>query len=90
MYEGRKQTPTIYSEAIKALYGTADAARLFYDGISTFLVDKLNFQKNPYDSCVANKMVDGSQYTILWHVDDLQISHVDPKVVTSVIQALHK
>ena len=29
IYEGRKRVPTIYSEALKALYGTMDAARLF-------------------------------------------------------------
>ena len=29
VYEGRKKVPTIYSEALKALYGTVDAAKLF-------------------------------------------------------------
>ena len=29
VHEGRKRAPTIYSEAIKALYGTIDAAELF-------------------------------------------------------------
>ena len=27
-------------------------------------------------------MIDGNQCTVIWHVDDLKISHVDPKVVT--------
>ena len=40
---------------------------------------------NPYDWCVANKTIDGKQCTILWHVDDLKISHVDPKVNTTMI-----
>lgn len=39
---------------------------------------------------IANKDVDGSQCTILWHVDDLKISHVDPKVVTGIIQQLEQ
>ena len=30
----------------------------------------------------------GKQYTILWHVDDFKISHVDPEVVTSIIKKL--
>ena len=35
---------------------------------------------NDYDPCVANKMINGKQHTISWHVDDLKASHVDPKV----------
>ena len=30
---------------------------------------------NPYDLCVANQKVKGSQHTILFHVDDLKCSH---------------
>jgi hypothetical protein len=48
------------------------------------------FVINPYDWCVANKIVDENQCTILWHVDDLKISHVDHKVVSSVIGQLNK
>ena len=35
-----------------------------------------------------NKIIHGKQCTILWHVDDLKISHVDPEVVTEVIELL--
>ena len=37
-------------------------------------------QINPYDPCVANKFINGKQHTVMWHVDDLKISHVDQKV----------
>ena len=37
---------------------------------------------NPYDPCVANKMVDGAQMNVCWHVDDLNISHRDEDMVT--------
>ena len=30
-----------------------------------------------YDPCVANKGVNGTQMTVIWHVDDLKVSHVD-------------
>lgn len=30
---------------------------------------------NPYDACVMNRMVN-----VAWHVDDLKLRHVDPKV----------
>ena len=32
-----------------------------------------------------NKIIDNKQCTILWHVDDLKTSHVDPAVVSSVL-----
>jgi hypothetical protein len=38
---------------------------------------------------VANKVVNSEQCTILWHVDNLKISHVDPQVVTDVISQLN-
>ena len=43
---------------------------------------------NPYDSCVVNKIINGKQCTIVWHVDDLKISHVDEAVVNDVISTL--
>ena len=45
---------------------------------------------NSYDWCVANKMVDGKQLTIVWHVDDLKISHRDSKVVDIMLDKLDK
>jgi hypothetical protein len=36
---------------------------------------------NPYNPCVASKTVNGTQMTVCWHVDDLKVSHVDPKEV---------
>ena len=77
----------LYVELEKALYGTLTGAFLFWKKLSKQLV-KWGFVLNPYDSCVANKMINGKQCTILWHVDDLKISHVDPKVVDDVIELL--
>ena len=37
---------------------------------------------NPYDSCVANKVVNGKQITVCWHIDDLKVLHCDPAQVT--------
>ena len=45
---------------------------------------------NLYDLCVMNKMVHGSQFTILWHVDDVKSSHKDPQVNDSFIAWLDK
>jgi hypothetical protein len=79
--------PVLYVVLKKALYGTLRAALLFWRRLSNQLI-KWEFTPNPYDSCVANKIINGKQCTILWHVDDLQIAHVDPEVVTSVIDMI--
>ena len=50
----------------------------------------MGFVLNPYDSCVANCMIDGKQCTIAWYVDDTKISHKDPKVVTSIIEKIEE
>ena len=88
VHEGAKGIPTIYSEALKALYGTVDASRLFFEDLSEYLEKHMGFKRNPYDWCVMNKTIDGKQCTIIWHVDDLMISHVDPDVVSNVIKDL--
>ena len=72
---GKKQVSTIYSEAIKALYGTVDAAKLFNDNLCHVLIDELGFTMNSYDGCVANKLINNKHCTIGFHVDDLKISH---------------
>jgi hypothetical protein len=71
-------------ELLKALCGTLKAALLFWKLLSSQLTS-WGFEINPHDCCVANKMIDGKQCTILWHVDDLKMSHVDPGVNTKVI-----
>jgi len=43
---------------------------------------------NPYDHCVMHKIIDGKQCTVLFHVDDIKISHEDPNMVSNVIGIL--
>jgi len=81
---------TLFTQLDKALYGTLQAALLFWKRLSSFLVDELGFKINKYDTCVANKIINGKQCTIIWYVDDLKISHLDPAVVTSIIDSLNK
>jgi hypothetical protein len=77
----------MYVKLLKALYGTMRAAQLFWERLSKQLVD-WGFTPNPYDLCVVNKMVDGKQLTVVWHVDDLKILHVSTKVVDDLITNL--
>ena len=50
----------------------------------------MGFEINPYNPCVANKMVKGSQMTVIWHVDDLKISHEKDDEVSKFILGLAK
>ncbi len=65
----------------KALYGLLRSALLFYKKLVADL-ESDGFVLNPYDPCVANKVVGGKQMTICWHVDDLKVSHCGPAQVT--------
>jgi hypothetical protein len=65
------------------------ASSLHHQKFAKSLTD-VDFIINPHDPCVANKMIDGKQMTICWHVDDLKASHVNPKVVDRMIKRLRQ
>ena len=46
------------------------------------------FTINPYEKCVANKEINGSQCIIVWYVDDNKVSHEETKVVDEVIEMM--
>ena len=75
----------LYVKLLKAIYGTLEAALLFYKKLRKDLEEN-GYRVNPYDPCVANKMIEGKQHTIMWHVDDLMASHVNPKVNDNFIK----
>ena len=85
-----KGKTVIYAELSKALYGTLQAALLFWKNLSEFLIKDLGFKVNPYDWCMVNKVINGKQCTIGWHVDDLKISHVDKHIVEEIITGLNE
>jgi hypothetical protein len=64
----------LYVEVLKAIYSMLEAALLWYKTFRKDLEDN-GFVFNPYNPCVANKKVQGSQQTIVFHVDDLKSSH---------------
>jgi hypothetical protein len=55
-----------------------------------FSTTRVGFTINPYNACVANKIINDQQCTIIWHVDDLKISHVKPSVVSDIIRKLEE
>jgi hypothetical protein len=77
----------LYVRLVKALYGCVKSALLWYELFSETL-KQMGFVLNPYDSCVANKTIDGKQCTGAWYVDDMKILHVNPEVVSLMIRKL--
>jgi hypothetical protein len=77
----------LYLKLLKALYGCVQSALLWYKLFSTTLQGD-GFDLNPYDTCVANKIIDGKQCTIAWYVDDNKLSHADDNVVTNIIETI--
>ena len=75
----------LYVRLVKAIYGCVKSALLWYDLFNNTL-NEMGFVLNPYDPCIANCIIDGSQCTIAWYVDDNKISHVEPAVVTMIIK----
>ena len=82
-----KGKKVLYLRLQKALYGMMKSALLFYRKLISELKG-MGFEINPYDPCVVNKMVNGSQMTVRWHVDDLMISHTSNEAISQFIGAL--
>jgi hypothetical protein len=81
---GKNGKKYVYAKLTKAVYGTLLGAILFYQKLSKQLED-WGYVPNCYDRCTFNKMVEGHQITIQFHVDDLKISHVNQSVIDGVL-----
>ena len=84
-----KGIKVLYLQLTKGLYGCMQSALLWYNTYSSRL-KQMGFHLNPYDPCVANKNINGSQCTICWYVDDAKISHVESDVVSNIIKRLEE
>ena len=45
----------------------------------------MGYQRNEYNWCVMNKIIDDKQCTILWNIDDLKTSNTGPAIIYSVL-----
>ena len=54
----------------------------------TYSLQLWGFKINLYGWCVAKKIVNNKQLTVVWHVDDLKTSHVDNGEVEELITQL--
>ena len=85
IYENGKKV--LYMAILKAIYECIESALRWYELFSQTL-KKEGFVINPYDRCVANKIINGKQCTIVWYVDDNKLSHKDPNVVTEILEIM--
>jgi len=81
---GRK---VLYVRILKAIYGMIESALLWYELYVTILIDE-GYELNPYDKCVANKMVNDNQCTIGWYVDDNIVGHKEESVINDLVQKI--
>jgi len=70
--EGPKHQKVLYLWVLWAIYGCIQSALLWYD-LYVNTLEKLGFAINPYDRCVANKMINGRQCTIVFYVDNNKV-----------------
>jgi hypothetical protein len=80
--QGRK---VLYLQMQKALYGMMKSALLFYRKLIKERKEMV-FEINPNDPCVANKVANGAQMTVRWHVNDLMISHISQCEILELVR----
>lgn len=71
----------------KALYGCVQSAVLWYRELSSTL-ERLGFQKNPYDICSYTRLNEGSIDKILVYVDDLFITSKEEDTLQTIADEL--
>ena len=71
----------LYTQIQKVMHGLHCNTLLLYRNLEKD-IEAYGSHINPYDPCVANKMINGKHMTVVWHVDDLAMSHVDSYEVT--------
>ena len=71
---------TIVVHLNKALYGCVKSSMLWYQTLTSFLME-CGYVQNPYDPCVFNLTQDDVQCTVCFHVDDLMITCVKQSVI---------
>jgi hypothetical protein len=74
---------------LKATYGMLQSSLLYYKKFHKD-IESIGFEVNLYDPCVANRIVNGKQHNVSWHVNDLNSSHINNKVNNQFLQWLEK
>ena len=73
----------------KIIYGTTNAALMAYRKLVRHL-KKWNYVMTPCDSCAWNAEVLGGQITLLFHINNVLLTHAMGDIVTEHIKLLDK
>ena len=85
----RKVTKQLITQCNNAIYRTMVSILLYYCKFCKKPI--LNrFKMNPYDPCFSNRLINGLQQSILFHVNYCNFIHKDPKVNGSFIGVLRE
>lgn len=79
---GKKE---LYLQLKKILYEYLQISMLFWRRLSDILTNKIGITINPYDRWLVNKVINSSQCTIVWWVDNLKVRHQSREVVKDLI-----
>jgi hypothetical protein len=71
--QDKKGNTQLLVQCQNALYGTMVESLLYYRKFMKSLTD-IDFISNPYYPCVANKIIEGEQMTICFHIDECKLS----------------
>jgi hypothetical protein len=82
--QDKKGNKQLLVQCQNAPYGTMVASLLYYRKFVKSLTE-IDFIINPYDPCVANKIIEGEQMTICFYADDCKLSHRKKKVMDRMI-----
>ena len=80
----RKGKKVIYVKVLREIYGLIESNLLWYN-VYTNTLKYLGFSINTYDICTANNIIDVKQWTIVWYVDDNNLSNLYPNVATYIL-----
>ena len=62
-------------------------AMLLYKNLRRNL-EEIGLEINPYDPFLANIMINSSQMTVCWNVDDLKVSHKEESDVDAFVMKI--
>ena len=79
----------IYAKAKKAIHGTLQGAILAHNKLVKHMTKDWGFKPNHYNHCTMNKIDNGKQLIVVWHVNDLKILHKEQAVVETFIADLN-
>jgi len=63
---------------------------LLWFKLFTSTLEGMGFKIKPYDLCVANNVINGTQFTICWYIDNLKLSHTNEEIVKEIISEIEE